>query len=25
MLSRMAGTAEQAVRQSDYRSLMRTQ
>jgi hypothetical protein len=24
-LSRMAGTAEQAVRQSDYRSLMRTQ
>jgi hypothetical protein len=25
VLSRMAGTAEQAVRQSDYRSLMRTQ
>jgi len=25
MLSRMVGTAEQAVRQSDYRSLMRTQ
>ena len=25
VLSRMAGTAEQAIRQSDYRSLMRTQ